>query len=61
MADIADQAAQQNELADAATLRTYRRAEGPTARGQCYNCGEVLTGAARWCDEDCREDWERRQ
>lgn len=25
--------------------------------GKCLNCGEVLTDR-RWCDEDCRTDWE---
>lgn len=57
MADLADQAQIQ-----AAPLNTtdYKRKEGPPPVGQCYNCGEMLRGPARWCDADCRQDWERR-
>ena len=57
MADIADQAQQQ-----AAPLNTidHKRKEGPPPVGQCYNCGETLRGDLRWCDADCREDWELR-
>ncbi len=30
--------------------------------GYCLNCGnpDILKGT-RWCDKDCRQDWERRQ
>jgi len=28
--------------------------------GVCYNCGETLAGELRWCDRDCRDDWESR-
>ena len=27
--------------------------------GQCYWCGEPLPAPRRWCDADCRDDWER--
>ena len=26
--------------------------------GQCLYCGNPLTGDMRWCDEDCRDDYE---
>lgn len=29
--------------------------------GECLNCGEHLEGEARWCDEYCREDWQKRR
>lgn len=33
--------------------------------GFCLNCGEALVIGKephpRWCDSDCRDDWERRQ
>jgi hypothetical protein len=29
--------------------------------GECLNCREPLTGTRRWCDEHCREDWEKRR
>lgn len=56
---------------DMATLREeqdrerallQRRPEGPVACGVCLNCGEpVSTPGVRWCDADCRADWEARQ
>jgi hypothetical protein len=29
--------------------------------GSCLNCGEFLTGKERWCDQYCREDWQKRR
>lgn len=26
--------------------------------GKCLYCGAPLTGDMRWCDEDCRDDYE---
>ena len=38
-----------------------RRPEGPTPTGACLNCGELLDKmGSRWCDSDCRDDWEKR-
>lgn len=36
-----------------------RRSNGPPEAGYCHNCGEELP-AGRWCDADCRDDWEYR-
>lgn len=44
-----------------AHLVQRRRPEGPPPCGQCYSCGEPLAGTMRWCNADCREDWEREQ
>ena len=27
--------------------------------GNCLACGEPLKESARWCNADCRDDWER--
>lgn len=59
MSDEADQAAQQEAAALPAALRR-RRPEAPPACGACLYCGEALTGNRRWCDQDCRDDWQRR-
>lgn len=61
MADIADQADEQNERAREAGIKNNRKRSGPPACGYCYNCGETLTGGLRWCDGFCRDDWEARQ
>lgn len=29
--------------------------------GNCLNCDERLDDGRRWCDTDCRNDWERRK
>lgn len=26
--------------------------------GKCLFCGKNLAEGVRWCDEDCRDDWE---
>lgn len=31
------------------------------ATGLCLNCGTPLADDRRWCDADCRDDWERQQ
>lgn len=45
-----------------AALANARRAMHPTAAetGVCLNCGEVLE-SGRFCDADCRDDYERRE
>lgn len=37
-----------------------RKPEGPEATGICLFCGEVVAPAKRWCDADCRDEWQRR-
>lgn len=60
MADIIDAA---NEAADIYTRSslTWRRTAGPAPTGLCLNCDADLGDAGRrWCDTDCRDDWEKR-
>lgn len=33
----------------------------PKGIGMCFNCDAEVQGDARWCDTDCRADWERAQ
>lgn len=60
MADNADRAAERTELILNAGL-SHRAPEPPPATGRCLNCEEPLDAGMRWCDADCKEDWERRQ
>ena len=53
-ADAADLTQRHN--LDAALSR--RQAALPSS-GRCYNCDAVVEGARRFCDSDCRVDWER--
>ncbi|TVO53834.1 hypothetical protein [Denitromonas halophila] len=58
MADVIDQA---NDRAarDLLLAQQQRRPEGPQACGTCHNCGEPVASRLRWCDAQCRDDWER--
>jgi len=31
----------------------------PKANGRCLYCEEPVEADARWCDVDCRDDWEK--
>jgi hypothetical protein len=57
MPDLADLAQAQNECLDQMTL-AMRKPAAPQATGFCLNCGEPLP-AGRWCDAECRDDWQR--
>ena len=58
MADDADRA-QQHIEAELGGLLSRRCAEAPAATGLCLNCGAVVDPPRRWCDADCRDDWQR--
>lgn len=57
--DIFDQATEieerHRELAIQATRERSKQAEKFT--GHCLNCNEQIT-VGRFCDSDCRDDWE---
>ena len=60
MADIADITTDRLELEEA--LRRQRPIDiGPAPIGRCHNCEAPLEGEARFCDADCRGDWQSRQ
>ena len=58
--DDSDRATAHEELRRDIALRE-RRPEGPPYTGQCHNCDAPLPPPMRWCDPDCRTDWEARQ
>lgn len=59
--DIIDQA-QEAEDAFFRQALTAKKPTGPVATGFCYNCNAALKDQyARWCDLECREDWEKRE
>ncbi len=40
--------------------RRYQAAKNALAyTGECHYCGAITGGGARFCDADCRDDWER--
>lgn len=58
MADDIDRATELQELMNRAAQQ-QRRASGPLATGFCLSCGEALKNGRRWCDAECRDDFER--
>lgn len=61
MADIADITTDRAEHDAPYILAASRKRVPPPACGQCLFCDEPVEPAARFCDADCREDWERQQ
>ncbi len=59
--DVAD-ITQERLDAQAAISLAAVRAAGPVLPdiGQCHNCGQPTPPAHRWCDADCRDDWQLR-
>lgn len=60
MADEADIANERVELIISTALKV-RRPIGPVPNGRCYNCAEPVADGLRWCDNDCRDDWQKRK
>lgn len=56
--DSMDQAAELEEL-DRSLALSRRAPAGPAAKGECYFCEEKLTDDRRWCDAECRDEWQK--
>lgn len=61
MADDIDRTQDRAEALEPYLVRLSRRREAPAATGFCLNCDEPLALPLRWCDNDCRADWEKRR
>lgn len=55
--DIIDRAQQEMEAYER-FRSTYKRIEVEET-GYCLFCGEPLPKGKRWCDADCRDQWEK--
>lgn len=59
MADDADIVDALSEMAHQSNLYASRRDEPQAvATGECLYCGEPVGPGRRWCDADCRDDWQ---
>lgn len=61
MADIADLGAETAEFFLSLAEKERKKPQGPPFTGKCLNCGEDTDEQRRWCDADCRDDWQRGQ
>ena len=61
MSDEIDRAQERQEAILAAQIAAARRpATAPPAAGRCLNCDTRLRKGLRFCDADCRDDYQRR-
>lgn len=60
MADELDRASGYEELERLSAFNkiSKRPMKEAEATGCCLYCGEALPGDLRWCDAECRDDWE---
>lgn len=63
--DEVDRAALETELRLCSLLSLRDNKPDAVATGFCLNCDEPLEETEeepqpRWCDSDCRDDWEKR-
>ncbi len=61
MPDDLDRATAWEELHRETALRNRARPPAVQATGLCLNCDTPLAAGRRWCDADCRDDWQANQ
>lgn len=62
MSDFADLASEREELdRDLALKAAHKHAPALPATGHCHNCEAMLPEGLRFCDCDCRNDYDARQ
>jgi len=59
-ADLADEF-QERFLQDSLQRQLSGQRLAPKSTGKCLYCEEPLAPTKRWCDSDCRDDWEREE
>lgn len=62
MSDIIDRANERAEEDLARAISAARNSNGlqAAATGHCLWCAEPLADGQRWCNSECRDDWQRR-
>lgn len=62
MSDIFDQASDREQLErDLAIASARKPSASAQATGHCLWCNAQIEQGKRWCDAECREDWELNQ
>lgn len=57
MSDDIDRAQNEVERSLGEALRA-RKVVGPVATGRCLYCDEIVDDEQRWCDSQCRDEWQ---
>jgi len=61
VADVIDQGNERAEqFLEHALVEASKKAFALPPKGRCYNCERPLGGSAKFCDPDCRDDFQRR-
>ncbi len=60
MSDPLDQARHTSDMLLQHSL-AHREPEAPAACGHCLYCQTALKPPRRWCNADCRDDWQNDQ
>jgi hypothetical protein len=58
MADEIDKTMERDELEAPARMAATKRPVGPEANGHCHWCSERIPEPMRWCDADCRNEYD---
>jgi hypothetical protein len=61
MIDEAEAASNATELFTAAALKKRKPVPPIKRSGKCLNCAERISKKRRWCDSQCRDEWEANQ
>lgn len=59
--DDADKTSEREDITIREAIRASKRPTGPVATGRCLWCDEVVGELVRWCEPECRENWEQEQ
>lgn len=60
MADEADLAALQEQVLRDSAIYSARQVKNIIfSTGKCLQCDAEVDGERRWCNSDCRDDWEK--
>jgi hypothetical protein len=58
MSDIADNADAATDAFMREAFANLKPSQIPNGVGFCLNCGAGVDGNKRWCDSECRDDWQ---
>lgn len=61
MADEADMTADRDEREAPMRIAASRKPTSPAPNGHCMSCGDPVPEGHRYCDAECREDFEREE